>query len=97
MTFGDGVGKVVGKGNIDRYDAPILNDVRLVEGLSVNLISISQLCNQGFLVSFSKEKCEVLNQEKCIVRIDTQLSDNCYHWENVLKNFVCAIYQSLTK
>lgn len=46
VTFSDGVkGKVVGKGNINRSDIPILNEVRLVEGLSTNLISISQRCD----------------------------------------------------
>lgn len=53
VTFGDGVkGTVVRKGNIDRFGALVLSNVRLVEGLSTNLISISQLCNEGFMVNF---------------------------------------------
>lgn len=45
VTFGDGVkGKVLGKENICKPGLPDLQDVRLVKGLLVNLISISQLC-----------------------------------------------------
>ncbi|KAA0051013.1 hypothetical protein E5676_scaffold675G00900 [Cucumis melo var. makuwa] len=51
VTFGDGVqGKVIGKGYFDRSGTPNLHDVILVEGLSTNLISISQLCDQGFRI-----------------------------------------------
>lgn len=64
VTFGDGVkGNVTGKGNIDLPSVAKLNNVKLVEGLSANLISISQLCDEGYSVKFSKEKCEVLNSE----------------------------------
>ncbi|KAA0062616.1 gag-pol polyprotein [Cucumis melo var. makuwa] len=46
VTFGDEVkGNVIGKGNIDLLEAPKLKNVRLVEGLSANLISICQLCD----------------------------------------------------
>ncbi|TYJ98065.1 putative retroelement [Cucumis melo var. makuwa] len=39
VTFGDEVkGNVIGKGNIDLLEAPKLKNVRLVEGLSANLI-----------------------------------------------------------
>ena len=56
-------GNVIEKGNIDLPGAPKLKNVRLVEGLSANLISISQLQNQGYSVKFSKEKCEVVDGE----------------------------------
>ena len=58
---------IVGKGNISRTCAPNLNDVHLVEGLSANLISISQLCNEGFMVKFCKDGCEVSNAKRRIV------------------------------
>lgn len=40
-----------------------LNGVLLVEGLIANLISTSQLCDQGFKVSFNKGECVVTNKE----------------------------------
>ncbi|KAA0035772.1 flocculation protein FLO11-like [Cucumis melo var. makuwa] len=35
----------------------------LVQRLSANLISISQLCDQGYQVSFSKERCNVIDSQ----------------------------------
>lgn len=63
-TFRDGVkGIVIKKANVDLPEAPKLMNVKLVEGLSANIISISQLCDQGYSIKFSKEKCEVLNAD----------------------------------
>ena len=44
-----------------------------MEGLKVNLLSISQICDQDFMVLFSKGKCLVLNElgEQLISRIHT--------------------------
>jgi len=41
---------------------PDIADVLYVEGLRVNLLSISQICDQDFMVLFSKGKCLVLNE-----------------------------------
>ena len=49
-----------------------------VEGLKVNLLSISQICDQDFMVLFSKGKCFVMNEsgKKLISGVCTL--DNCY-------------------
>ena len=49
-----------------------------VEGLRVNLLSISQICDQDFMVLFSKGKCLVLNEfgKKLICGVRTL--DSCY-------------------
>lgn len=53
MTFGDGAkGKNLGNGNILKPNLPNLQKVILVEGLATNLISISQFCDQGYIVIF---------------------------------------------
>jgi len=53
VTFGDnGNGKIIGTGSIGKKSYPILEDVLLVIGLKVNLISISQLCDKGMDVIF---------------------------------------------
>ena len=50
VTFGDGVkGTVIGSGLLKVPSMPELENVLLVEGLKVNLISISQLCDQNVL------------------------------------------------
>ncbi|KAA0051590.1 putative mitochondrial protein [Cucumis melo var. makuwa] len=49
VTFGDGArGRITVTGNIDKNNLPCLNDVRYVDGLKANLISVSQLCDQGY-------------------------------------------------
>ena len=44
-----------------------LKDVLLVEGLTVNLVSVSQLCDENLLVQFIRDKCIVHNQNHCLV------------------------------
>ena len=53
-------------------------NVLYVEGLRVNLLSISQICDQDFLVLFLKGKCLVMDEsgKKLISGIRTL--DNCY-------------------
>nr|ABN06156.1 gag-pol polyprotein, related [Medicago truncatula] len=48
VTFVDGAkGKIVGIGNLIKHGLPRLDNVFIVKGLTANLISISQLCDQG--------------------------------------------------
>lgn len=62
VTLGNGVkGKVLGKGHLTYPCLPILQDVIFVEGLIVNIISISQLCDWDCLL-FLKEKVYCLRQ-----------------------------------
>ncbi|TYK27337.1 Copia protein [Cucumis melo var. makuwa] len=62
VMFGDGgKGRILGKGSISKLGLQCLQDVRLVKGLLANLSSISQLCDQGFLMKFGKKRCEVYN------------------------------------
>ena len=53
-------------------------NVLYVEGLRVNLLSISQICDQDFMVLFSKGKCLVIDEpgKKLISGVHTL--DNCY-------------------
>ena len=56
VAFGDGAkGRILAKGNIMK---PQLNDVRYVEGLKANLISVSQLCDH----------CELQQRRLCCDR-----------------------------
>jgi hypothetical protein len=60
VTFGDGAkGKIKGIGRLHNNGIPNLDDVLLVKGLEANLISISQLCDQGLKVDFTKNECLV--------------------------------------
>ena len=58
VTFGDGShSQVLGKGTIDILGLPLLIDVLYIKGLKANLLSITQICDEDFLVQFSKKGC----------------------------------------
>ncbi|KAA0042995.1 gag-pol polyprotein [Cucumis melo var. makuwa] len=94
VTFGDGAkGKIIAKGNIDKDDLSRLNDVRYVDGLKANLINISQLCDQGYKVSFDDIGCVVLNKENQICMSGKRQADNCYHWNSNMSD-TCQLIRS---
>ena len=66
VTFGDdGVGKIVGISNISI--PPFLENVLLVDGLKANLISVRQLYNKDFDVTFKHNKCLIANNNSELV------------------------------
>ena len=63
VTFGYGSkSHIKGKGIISLPGLPDIANVLYVEGLRVNLLSISQICDQDFMVLFSKGKCLVMDE-----------------------------------
>ncbi|KAF5462373.1 hypothetical protein F2P56_018390, partial [Juglans regia] len=79
VTFGDG-GKadIIGRGEIEIPGLPVLREVLFVDGLKANLLSISQMCDNGAEVRFSKDMCIVSdNNGNCMMQ-GTRTSDNCY-------------------
>ena len=63
VTFGDGSkSQIKGKGIISLPGLPDIANVLYVEGLRVNLLSISQICDQDFMVLFLKGKCLVMDE-----------------------------------
>ncbi|CAL9225140.1 unnamed protein product [Arabidopsis halleri] len=61
---------------------PSLRMVHLVDGLTVNLISISQLCDDGLDVTFTKNICTAIDKQGA-VRLEGQKSgNNCYTWKS---------------
>ena len=57
-------GAILGKGSVGNPSSTTISDVLLVEGLKHNLISISQLCDKGYKVSFSKDCCMIEHNDK---------------------------------
>ena len=79
MTFGDGdKGTVIGSDLLKVPGMPKLENVLLVNGLKVNLISISQLCDHNFFVQFTKDKCSVIDSTNTCVMKGKKSSNNCY-------------------
>ena len=52
-------GKIIGFGNIGKKLSIIIEDVYLVNGLNHNLISISQLTDTDYDITFKPDKCIV--------------------------------------
>lgn len=78
VTFCDGAkGKLIDKGLLNNPGLSKLQDVILIEWLTANLISISQLCDQGLFVSFSKDKCIVTDTDNTAVMTRTHSSNDC--------------------
>ena len=79
VTFGDRrKSQIKGKGDISLLGLPDIADVLYVEGLRVNLLSISQICDQEFMVLFSKGKCLVMNESRKKFISGVRILDNCY-------------------
>ncbi|CAM8934614.1 unnamed protein product [Rhodiola kirilowii] len=79
VTFADGrKSQVIGCGTLKVPDLLTLEDTLLVEGLTMNLISISQLCDHGHYVSFSRDSCLILNENGESVMKGRRRANDCY-------------------
>ncbi|WVZ81006.1 hypothetical protein U9M48_028433 [Paspalum notatum var. saurae] len=68
ITFGDnGQGKVMGVGPVSLSAKLSLREVAFVRNLGFNLVSVSQLLDEGFEVRFKKGACCVLDAEETLV------------------------------
>ncbi|WVZ48591.1 hypothetical protein U9M48_000012 [Paspalum notatum var. saurae] len=68
ITFGDnGQGKVMGVGSVSLSAKLSLREVAFVQNLGFNLVSVSQLLDEGFEVRFKKGACCVLDAEETLV------------------------------
>ena len=85
MTFGNGLaGNVIAMGILNFEGLPKLKNVMLVEGLKANLLSVSQICDQGCTFNFDSDHCYVLNSDKQCILQDFRYTDNCYTLTHVL-------------
>ncbi|KAL1316241.1 hypothetical protein AAHE18_15G052200 [Arachis hypogaea] len=71
---------------LDKYDggfvgkdfSTCIDSVFLVDGLKYNLLSINQLCDLGYAVTFRKYDCRVINEKTGVVLFVAKRSDNVY-------------------
>jgi len=58
VTYGDNnKGKILGVGKIGMNPSTSIENVLLVDGLKHSLLSVRQLCDKGFLLSFDSHNC----------------------------------------
>ncbi|KAG7599440.1 Ribonuclease H-like superfamily [Arabidopsis suecica] len=82
VTFGGGAkGRIRGKGDLTEAEKPQLTNVYFVEGLTANLISVSQLCDEGLTVSFNRVKCWATDEKNQNALSGVRTGNNCYMWE----------------
>ena len=55
-----------------------MEQVLLVDGLKYNLLSISQLCDEGNIVTFEHDKCIIRSPESKAIRFVAQRHKNMY-------------------
>jgi len=64
FTFGGNKkGLIIGEGKICVPPYPLIDNVFLVKRLKHNLLSISQLCDSGYNVTFNKDMCIIQNKD----------------------------------
>ena len=79
VTFSDGRKSYIkGKGTISLLGLPDIANVLYVEGLRMNLLSISKICDQDFMMLFSKGKCLVLHESGKKLISGVRTLDNCF-------------------
>ena len=76
VTFSDG--SIKGKGIISLLRLLDIANVLYMDGLRMNLLSISQICDQDFMILFSKGKCLVLDESRKKLISGVRTLDNCY-------------------
>jgi hypothetical protein len=61
VSFGnDDSTKIIGKGTIRIENKNTMAEiVQLVENMKHNILSVSQMCDQGHKVTFDSQKCEI--------------------------------------
>lgn len=81
FTFRDGAkGTVVGIRQLNVTGLAKLDNVLLVDDLTANLISISQLCDQDMTVNFSKDGCSIVSKDESVMVKGIRSTDNYYSW-----------------
>ena len=79
MIFKDNArGRIIGTCTLIFPSMSSLKEVLLDEGLTVNLISISQLYEENLFVRFTKEKCIVVDRNQYQIMEGRRSSDNYY-------------------
>jgi hypothetical protein len=66
VIFGDNVSaKILGKGTVSvGNNKAKAENVLLVENLKPNLLSVSQTCDQGHILIFDSQKCEIRKEDR---------------------------------
>ena len=77
VTFGENSkGKIIDSEKVGKNISSCIDDVMLVEGLSYNLLSISQLCDKGHKVLFDTKVCTILQPNSEVAKFTGKRVNN---------------------
>ena len=86
VKFADSIKlKIAGIGNIGKKNCDLITDIMLVKGLTHNLLSISQFCDQGYRVVFEPSRYIIKDSALNKIILTAKRHDNC----NILKFLSC--------
>src|SRR3954469_18053652 len=75
---GDQKGKIIGSGTISIGNSPSITNVLLVDGLAHNLLSISQLSDNGYDIIFNQKFCKAICQKDGSILFTGKRKNNIY-------------------
>nr|KYP35691.1 Retrovirus-related Pol polyprotein from transposon TNT 1-94 [Cajanus cajan]KYP38474.1 Retrovirus-related Pol polyprotein from transposon TNT 1-94 [Cajanus cajan] len=79
VTYGDNnKGRILGSGSVGNNSNTLIENVLYVEGLKYNLLSISQLCDKNYNISFNNQCCMVCDKESNEVLLIGKRVNNIY-------------------
>ena len=85
-TYGDNnKDRILGVGKIGTNSSNSIENVLLVEGLKHSLLSVSQLCDKGYLVSFDYQKCLIEHKHDINIKHVGHRVNNVYMIDLSLK------------
>jgi len=96
VTYGDNNrGMILGVGDIGSENKVIIKDVLLVEGLTHSLLSISQLCDRGYKITFEPEQCIIADSESTETFLVGKRVSNVYmlNVSSIIPSMNCLLSQ----
>ena len=79
MKFANGIkSKIIGIANVGKNNSDLITDIMLVEGLTHNLLSISQFYDQASRVMFEPSCCIIKDSKSDKIILTTKRRDNTY-------------------
>ena len=79
MGFGGNQrGKIIGSGTVGNGNLPSLSNVLLVDGLMHNLLSISQLSDNGYDIIFNQNSGKAISQKDETILFNGKRKNNIY-------------------
>ena len=75
---GDQRGKIIGSGTVGNGNLPSISNVLLVDGLMHNLLSISQLSDNGYDIIFNQNLCKAVSQKDGTILFNGKRKNNIY-------------------